>query len=376
MMARLDKICALNMGQSPDSSSYNESGNGIPFFQGNADFGELHPKVRIWCDNPTRIANIGDILISIRAPIGALNIANQKCCIGRGLAALAANEKRCKTKYLWYAVSSRIDELNSKGTGSTFKAISKKVLAETQIPLPPLDEQNHIAAVLDKVTDLIAKSKRQLEMLDELVKARFVEMFGDIIQNERNWSKKIFSDITTSRLGKMLDSSKNTGANSFPYLANFNVQWFRFDLQKLNQMDFDETEQKEFELLNGDLLVCEGGEIGRCAVWHNQVKNCFFQKAIHRVRCDQKTILPDYLVYWFKYNCEHKGFAAIEGAKATISHLPGGKLKALSVAVPPIELQKQFVAFVGQTDKSKAQIQKSLEQLETLKKALMQKYFK
>ena len=82
--------------------------------------------------------------------------------------------------------------------------------------------------------------------------------------------------------------------------------------------------------------VCEGGEIGRCAVWHNQVKKCFFQKALHRVRCNQDIILPDYLAWWFKYNCENGGFAAIEGAKATISHLTGVKMKMLDVTVPAI----------------------------------------
>ena len=126
MMARLDQICKLNMGQSPDSSSYNENKMGMPFFQGNADFGTLHPTVRIWCSAPTKVANPGDILISVRAPIGALNIANVKCCIGRGLAALTVDERKCKKAYLWHAIGSKVDELNSKGTGSTFKAISKK----------------------------------------------------------------------------------------------------------------------------------------------------------------------------------------------------------------------------------------------------------
>ena len=175
MMARLEEICAINMGQSPDSSTYNEDGNGLPFFQGNADFGEIYPAVRMWCSEPTKIAREKDILISVRAPIGALNIANCECCIGRGLAALAVNEDICAQEYLWHALSGKVDELNSKGTGSTFKAINKKTLSETEIPLPPIDEQRKIAAVLDKVSDLIAKRQQQLDKLDEAVKARFVE---------------------------------------------------------------------------------------------------------------------------------------------------------------------------------------------------------
>lgn len=376
MMARLEEICAINMGQSPDSSTYNEDGNGLPFFQGNADFGEIYPAVRMWCSEPTKIAREKDILISVRAPIGALNIANCECCIGRGLATLTVNEDICAQEYLWHALSGKVDELNSKGTGSTFKAINKKTLSETEIPLPPIDEQRKIAAILDKVSDLIAKRQQQLDKLDEAVKARFVEMFGDVIQNTKLWPQYIFSDITTSRLGKMLDAKQQTGMCQYPYLANFNVQWFRFELDNLNEMDFNEADRIEFELRDGDLLVCEGGEIGRCAVWHNEIQPCYFQKALHRVRCKKEIVLPDYLAWWFKYNCDNKGFAAIEGAKATISHLPGAKLKALLVSVPPIEQQKQFATFVEQTEKTKTTVSHSLEKLETLKKALMQEYFR
>ena len=159
------------------------------------------------------------------------------------------------------------------------------------------------------------------------------------------------------------------------YLANFNVQWFRFELDNLNEMDFNEADQLEFQLKEGDLLVCEGGEIGRCAVWHNEVQPCYFQKALHRVRCNPDIVLPDYLARWFHYNCEHGGFASIEGAKATIAHLPGAKLKQLKVTVPPIKLQEEFVTFATQVDKSKIEVQKSLDEAQLLFDSLMQQYF-
>ena len=173
----------------------------------------------------------------------------------------------------------------------------------------------------------------------------------------------------------MLDTKHQTGTCQYSYLANFNVQWFGFELKNLNKMDFNEKDREEFCLEDGDLLVCEGGEIGRCAVWHNQVENCFFQKALHRVRCNQEIILPDYLAWWFKYNCDHGGFVAIEGAKATISHLTGAKMKMLNVTVPPIGLQKQFTSFVNQVDKSKVAVQKALDETQILFDSLMQKYF-
>ena len=236
-------------------------------------------------------------------------------------------------------------------------------------------EQKSIAEILSKMDSLISLRKQQIAKLDELVKARFVEMFGNIIRNDKSWPIHNFSDIASSRLGKMLDAKQQTGKYRYPYLANFNVQWFNFNVDNLNQMDFNEAEQKEFELRDGDLLVCEGGEIGRCAVWHNEIQPCFFQKALHRVRCNRQLVQPDYLAWWFKYNCNHGGFAEIAGAKATIAHLPGIKLKQLQVALPPLSLQNEFAAFVERVDQQKQTVQQSLDRLELMKKALMQEYF-
>lgn len=238
-------------------------------------------------------------------------------------------------------------------TGATIPHIYFKDYKKEEFNLDTLDRQKEIVNILGRIECVISSRQQELQKLDELIKARFVEMFGDVMHNDRKWECKQFSDITTSRLGKMLDAKHQTGTCKYPYLANFNVQWFRFELDNLNEMDFNEKDREEFCLEDGDLLVCEGGEIGRCAVWHNQVKKCFFQKALHRVRCNQDIILPDYLAWWFKYNCENGGFAAIEGAKATISHLTGVKMKMLDVTVPAIELQEQFADFIKQVDKSK-----------------------
>ena len=254
-------------------------------------------------------------------------------------------------RYLYYFCKHfNFEKLNKT---VTIPSLTKSDLLRIEIDLPEIPKQQSIVSQLSKIEDVISFRQQQLQKLDELVKARFVEMFGDVIQNDKDWEQYTFSDITTSRLGKMLDAKQQTGEYAYPYLANFNVQWFRIEIENLNKMDFNEADRQEFELRDGDLLVCEGGEIGRCAVWHNEIQPCYFQKALHRVRCNQRIVLPDYMAWWFKYNCDHKGFVAIEGAKATISHLPGAKLKALKVTVPPIDLQTQFVAFLEQVDKSK-----------------------
>ena len=261
------------------------------------------------------------------------------------------------------------------GIGGSLTRAQPKRVATYPVPVLDRHEQDGVVERLNRLHSVIQYRMMQLQKMDELIKARFVEMFGDVIHNTMGWPHFVFSDIASSRLGKMLDAKQQSGKYQFPYLANFNVQWFRFVLSNLNKMDFDEDDQAEFELKDGDLIVCEGGEIGRCAIWHNEIQSCYFQKALHRVRCNTDIVIPEYLARWFQFNCEHGGFAAIEGAKATIAHLPGAKLKALEVAVPSIDLQNEFAAFVSQVNKSKLSIQASLDQLETLKQSLMQKYF-
>ena len=255
-------------------------------------------------------------------------------------------------KYLFYAVEHM--NLAKYFSGATIPHIYFKDYQKEPINIPDIDTQRKISRIFDKIDALIISRKEQRTRLDQIVKSRFIEMFGDVIRNSKAWQMRVFEDVAASRLGKMLDAKQQTGKYSYPYLANFNVQWFRFNIENLNQMDFDEDDRAEFELKDGDLLVCEGGEIGRCAVWHNEIQPCFFQKALHRVRCNRQIIHPDYLAWWFKYNCDYDGFTAIAGSKATIAHLPGIKLKQLQVAVPPIELQEQFATFVEQTDKSKS----------------------
>ena len=186
---KLRDICDLNMGQSPKSSSYNQDGDGIPFYQGNADFGETHPKTRYYCSQPTKIAHKGDILLSVRAPIGALNIATETCCIGRGLASISARKDLSDMKFLYYVLRGKNAELNQKGTGSTFKAINKKNLSELWCPLPPLEAQRKIAETLDTVSEILAMRKQQLAELDNLIKSIFYDMFGDPVTNEKGWRK-------------------------------------------------------------------------------------------------------------------------------------------------------------------------------------------
>ena len=377
MMARLEEICAINMGQSPDSSTYNENGNGLPFFQGNADFGEIYPAVRMWCSEPTKIAREKDILISVRAPIGALNIANCECCIGRGLAALTVNEDICAQEYLWHALSGKVDELNSKGTGSTFKAINKKTLSETEIPLPPIDEQRKIAAILDKVSDLIAKRQQQLDKLDEMIKARFMEIFGDSETNTKNWRVLPMSKICSVGSSKRIYQSEQS-SSGVPF-------WRISDLTSLittgtvtPELYIPEERYKELKTQGqvpapGDILITSRGTLGQCYIVKVNDRFYFQDGMISWLSGYMDGVTPLYISYLFTMPGFRKQIDSMQ-AGSTVAYLSITMIKKLKVMLPDIESQQQFASFVSKTEKTKT-TSRSLEKLETLKKALMQEYF-
>ena len=380
-MPRLDDVCAITMGQSPDSSTYNKERNGLPFFQGNADFGEIHPSVRMWCSEPSKIARENDILISVRAPIGALNIANCECCIGRGLAALTVNNDICTREYLWYALSSKIDELNSKGTGSTFKAVNKSTLSETEIPLPPLDEQRHIAATLDKVTDLISKRRQLLDKLDELVKARFVEMFGDLADPKCQYARcKLVGacvdpdDIKCGPFGTQLSKDEyqesgvavweipqiNSGFKEYP--THF------LTAEKARQLS-------AYSLIPGDIAMSRKGNVGRCGLYPKTFKPGIIHSDVLRIRVDSNRVDPCFMMYQLHFSRAVERQIEMVSSGAIMAGINVTKLKHIYVHIPPVNLQRQFTYFVDQTENIKTTISRSLEKLETLKKALMQEYF-
>ena len=369
-MARLDEICVINMGQSPDSLTYNEEGNGLPFFQGNADFGEIYPMVRMWCSEPTKIAQEKDILISVRAPIGALNIANCECCIGRGLAGLTVNEDICVQDYLWYALSSKVDELNSKGTGSTFKAINKKILAETEIPLLPLAEQRKIAAVLDQVSNLIAKRRQQLDKLDELVKSRFIEMFGDINVNDKGW--------TIQPLGELCTIVRGGSPRPIEKFLGGDVPWIKIgDATDGESIYLHSTKEHIIrEGVSKSRMVKAGSLIfANCGVSLGFARIITFDGCIH----DGWLAMEDidarldkvFLLQALNQMTEH--FRKIAPA-GTQPNLNTAIMKAYKQIIPPMKLQKDFISFVEQTDKSKYRQEKCIRFFQCLEKNIRQEW--
>jgi len=175
-VVRLGEVAAILMGQSPPSESYNSEGIGLPFLQGKAEFGEVYPTPIKWCSRPLRISPPGAILLSVRAPVGDVNLAPFQCCIGRGLAAICANEK-VDTAFLFHWLRLAKPKLEEHGTGTTFQSINRNVLENFPIPLPPLPEQRAIAHVLRTVQRAKEATEGVIAALKELKKSLMQHLF-------------------------------------------------------------------------------------------------------------------------------------------------------------------------------------------------------
>jgi type I restriction enzyme S subunit len=163
---RLDAIAEIVMGQSPPGSSYNEVGQGKPFFQGKTEFGEVHPTVRKYTTAGTKFAKAGDILMSVRAPVGPTNLADIDCVIGRGLAAIRAKSIVTPSYLRWVLKHLEMD-IQSKGTGTTFDAITGETLRGTSVAVPPIDEQNKIVELLEDHLSHLSISVSMAEAMEK-----------------------------------------------------------------------------------------------------------------------------------------------------------------------------------------------------------------
>ena len=217
------------MGQSPPSSSYNETGDGLPFFQGKADFTSFHPSPSKWCTQPLRLAKKNDILMSVRAPVGDVNMSMESCCIGRGLAALSCNPGT-NPYFLYFLLGSLKAEIEKRGTGTTFLSINKNVLEQLEIHLPSLPEQKKIAAVLLKIQRAIETQDRMIQSLRDLKKSTMQHLFTHGLRGEKTKMTEIgeipesWEVVPLKKMGRVGNGSTPKKTNH-AYWTNGKIPW-------------------------------------------------------------------------------------------------------------------------------------------------------
>ena len=369
---KLKDCCTIIAGQSPESKYYNTDGIGMPFFQGKADFGDLYPTIRVYCSQPTKIAEKDDILLSVRAPVGPTNLSPGLVCIGRGLTAIRPSPE-INLRYLLHYFRFFETKLSAQGTGTTFKAITQATIKNLDVPVPPLSEQERIVARIEELFSQLDASVAELKMAKERLKAYqqavLKEAFGKVTTHTP------FGEIIDARLGKMLDKEKNTG-NFHKYLRNINVRWFSFDLSDLLEMRIEADEIEKYSVSHNDLIICEGGEPGRCAVWDKH-DSIFYQKALHRVRFLDNSNPKFYMYYlWFS---AQTGQLCRYFTGTGIKHLTGQSLSKVVVPKTDRPTQDSIVAEIESRlsvcDSIQKTVDTALQQAETLRQSILKKAF-
>lgn len=277
---------------------------------------------------------------------------------------------------VYYYLSGNIEILENGFKGAGLKHISKKYILDIHFSLPPLDEQRHIAAVLDKVSDLIAKRRQQLDKLDELVKSRFVELFGEPETNPYGWEQLTVGDVCASIVRGPFGSALKKEFFVPPSDTTYKVYEQKHAIQKSATIGTyyvaaeKYNELRRFECRSGDILMSCSGTMGELYQLPAGCERGIINQALCKFTLNDRILPTVFLSYMRETigNLETKG-SGIQNI-AAVSYV-----KAMPINLPPMHVQKQFVCFVEQTDKSKLAIQKSLDKLETLKKALMQEYF-
>lgn len=324
----------------------------------------------------------GDILVStVRPNLNAVAlvteatdnvlIASTGYCVLRCLPSV-------DNKYVFYFCQSSafVDKLVGQATGASYPAVTSSIVKQCSIPLPDLEEQRHIAAVLDKVTDLIAKRRAQLDKLDLLVKSRFVEVFGDPVGNPYGWDTVELKDIGTFKNGMNFHMDDCGVKIHCLGVADFKDYSFITNTSQLSVISLNETPAEEYLLKNGDIVfVRSNGNkalVGRSVLVYPEDTLTTFSGFCIRFRLQREFICPIYLLRVLKTDSIRGRLA---GRGANIQNLNQKILSELIVPVPPLDLQVAFENFEKQVMSLQSVARQSVTRLEMLKKSLMQQYF-
>lgn len=345
---KLGEVCELIGGGTPSIHESSYYGGNIPW----ATVRDMNCRViektertitRKGLENSaSNVIPAGNVIISTHVGLGKVCFVAQDTAINQDLKGVIPLADTIQRSFLYYWFLSIAEYLEKSGTGSTVRGVKLDFVKNLEFPVPSLPEQKRIVAKIDAAFEKIDKLKANAERNLANAKELFQSALDEAMRPKKGWVEKRLGEVCDSVLGKMLDRMKNRGRPE-KYLRNVNVRWGSFDLSNLLEMGFEEDEQERFGLRRGDLVMCEGGEPGRCAVWTGVPAKMKFQKALHRIRCP-KELNPYFLYYQFRAQA---GAGVLQkyfdGRDATIKHLTGKLLKTVLLFFPSLAEQKEII---------------------------------
>ena len=384
MMAKLGEVCTIVSGSTPKTSVTSYWDGNIKWItpaELNEDTFYIMDSVRHITEEGKEKTGLsylpaGTVILSSRAPIGKTAIAGCEMCCNQGFKNLICSDA-IYNEYLYFFLKSKTDYLNSLGRGATFKEISKSIVESIEIPLPEVNQQKEIAEKFKKLEQLISLRKQQLAKLDELVKARFVEMFGDLVVGDKIQTSK-------KKIGEIASVTKLAGFEFTKYiqykehgdiimLRGLNCKQGKLILDDVKWIDRETSDLlPRSKLYYGDILMTYAGTIGDVAMVDENDKYHLAPNVAKVSINNKKAYNPIFLMYLFLYSNDYIMRFASQVAQASINM---EKIRNFEYYFPDVTFQNQFAAFVERVDQQKQTVQQSLEKLELMKKALMQEYF-
>ena len=373
------------MGQSPPSSTVNQDGYGMPFVQGNAEFGRRSPRAVKYCSKPKKQARQGDILLSVRAPVGALNVADRPLCIGRGLSAITATG--VEAEFLWHALHQSVADLSRVSQGSTFTAVSKADLAGLEVPLPSLGEQRKIAAILSSVDDTIEKTQAVIDqvqivkrgLMQELLTRGLPGRHARFKQTEIGEVPEAWDVVSFAQSGATVTSGSRGWAKYysddgalFLRITNLARNTIRLRLSDVRHVALPKgsTEGKRTRVQTGDLIISITADLGMVGFIPDGIGEAYVNQHLALVRLPDDALRPEFVGYFLATDIARNRFYRLNdaGAKAGLN-LP--TIMKLTVPKPPRDEQDMAVDVLTATEDRLAVEEKKLVGLAAAKSALM-----
>ncbi len=377
----LGEVCEVIAGQSPDGKFYNSDGNGMPFYQGKKEFGEKSIGApTTWTTQITRIARQGDILMSVRAPVGPVNFATDDICIGRGLAAIRCSPD-LNRDFLFYQLLHLQPEIAGK-EGAVFASINKSEIEALPIGFALLPEQRRIVGILDEAFDGIATAKANAEKNLQNARAIFESHLNDVFtQRGEGWVEKPLGewvqDISTGPFGSLVHKS-DYEHGEIPLVNPINIVGEEIIPDERKAVGIATARRlARYELRENDVVIGRRGEIGRCAVVASEQAGWLCGTGSFRIRPSDMTV-PHYLAHLLRSQPYRSQLEKVAG-RATMPSISNDDLSKLVVQLPSVAVQQRAVALLKglteETQRLASIYEQKLAALDELKKSLLHQAF-
>lgn len=415
------------MGQSPPGTAYNVDGNGLPFFQGKAEFGDIYPIVKKWTTESAKVAKQGDILLSVRAPVGPTNLAPSQCAIGRGLASIRARSG-ISQRYLLHALRATTSALAAKATGSTFTAVSGAIVRAHKIPLPPLTEQHRIVEALEEHLTRLAAAEHLLTTAqirskslkrsaieramnggltaqsnkEEAVEILLKRIEGDLLHTEtrkrrkstvspglsrhtnppRHWTVQPLGALTRKiEYGTSAKAHVDPSDTDVPVLRMGNIQDGRLDMTKLKYLPGEHPDTAKLLLSDGDLLFNRTNSaelVGKAAVYQARLGPATF--ASYLIRCQLADgVEPEWVSTCINSPEGRRYINSVAAQQVGQANVNGAKLAAFPIPLPPHGEQLRLLAKLREwhdtVDRTTSTTKSALGRSKHLRQAILRRAF-